>query len=84
MAKKKVVAERYFPLIDQINNFDLFNDNEAYKFKVPDYIRENLKHTLRDYQSKALFNLNWSQIDDQANHLYNHLMFNMATGSGEN
>lgn len=83
MAKKKVVAERYFPLINQINNFDLFNNNEAYNFKIPDYIRENLKHTLRDYQAKALFNLNWSQIDDQANHLYNHLMFNMATGSGK-
>lgn len=47
------------------------------------FIDENLKHTLRPYQQAALFNLDWSQQQEEADEKYNHLMFNMATGSGK-
>ncbi len=88
MAKKKVV-ERVLPLVEmsrEKRNKSLFEnpkDDEVYNFTIPDYVSDNLKHKLRSYQAEALFNLNWTQLDDQANTLYNQLLFNMATGSGK-
>ena len=57
----------------------------SYFTKLPDfyYIDENLKHTLRPYQQTALFSLDWSQRQKDADEKYNQLMFNMATGSGK-
>lgn len=88
MAKKKAV-ERVFPLIEKSRekrSKNLFSDqknDDVYNFIVPDYVRDNLKHQLRSYQAEALFNLNWTQLDEQADTLYNQLLFNMATGSGK-
>lgn len=88
MAKKKAV-ERVFPLVEmsrEKRNKNLFEnpkDDEVYNFTIPDYVSDNLKHKLRSYQAEALFNLNWTQLDDQADMLYNQLLFNMATGSGK-
>ena len=88
MAKKKAV-ERVFPLVEmsrEKRNKNLLEnpkDDEVYNFTIPDYVSDNLKHKLRSYQAEALFNLNWTQLDDQADMLYNQLMFNMATGSGK-
>lgn len=88
MAKKKVV-ERVFPLVEMSrekrnqNLFENHKDDEVYNFTVPDYVSGNLKHQLRNYQAEALFNLNWTQLDSQADTLYNQLLFNMATGSGK-
>lgn len=88
MARKKAV-ERVFPLIEmsrEKRNKNLFEnpkDDKVYNFTIPDYVIDNLKHKLRSYQAEALFNLNWTQLDDQADTLYNQLLFNMATGSGK-
>lgn len=46
------------------------------------YINESLKHNLRPYQLSALFSLDWVQKHDEVQQ-HNHLMFNMATGSGK-
>ncbi|WP_182417267.1 DEAD/DEAH box helicase family protein [Bartonella sp. HY038] len=50
---------------------------------VSDYIKDNLKDDLRPYQEKALRNLQYSQNEQGADFRYNHLLFNMATGSGK-
>lgn len=84
MAKKKQVVKREFTLIDESNRkseISLFSSDEKIS-PVPQYVFENLKHQLRPYQKQALFNLNWTQRDAD-NNKYNHLMFNMATGSGK-
>lgn len=83
MAKKQVV-KREFALIDESDRkseISLFSSDEKIA-PVPQYVFENLKHQLRPYQKQALFNLNWTQRDAD-NNKYNHLMFNMATGSGK-
>ena len=85
-SKSKVAGQLKFPLIDQSRELrigDLFKKQTERYFTVPDYITNNLKHQLRNYQAEALFNLNWTQKNDQVNQHYRHLMFNMATGSGE-
>lgn len=84
MAKKKQVGKREFALIDESNRkseISFFSNDEKIA-PVPQYVFENLKHQLRPYQKQALFNLNWTQRDVNSNK-YNHLMFNMATGSGK-
>lgn len=84
MAKKKQVVKREFALINESNRkseISLFSSDEKIA-PVPQYVFENLKHQLRPYQKQALFNLNWTQRDED-NNKYNHLMFNMATGSGK-
>lgn len=49
------------------------------KLKIPSYISQNLNKQLRDYQQKALkYYLANNETLKQ-----NHLMFNMATGSGK-
>lgn len=50
---------------------------------VPNYIIKNLKHLLRPYQEEAIRYFHYSQELNGADELYNHLLFNMATGSGK-
>lgn len=79
---KKVSANiREFPLIDQANHAekDLFSQHEGYQ--IPEYINANLIHTLRDYQDKAIRNFHYTQT--QINPNPQHILFNMATGSGK-
>ena len=52
-------------------------------YVVPDYIIKNLKHLLRPYQEEAIRYFHYSQQLNGADELYNHLLFNMATGSGK-
>lgn len=47
--------------------------------KIPQYISENLKYPLREYQTKALQNFIFLQNSKPKN----HLLFHMATGSGK-
>lgn len=53
--------------------------------KIPDYITDNLKHDLYDWQKRSL--QYFLYFDNAENHLKGlypvHLMFNMATGSGK-
>lgn len=47
--------------------------------EIPNYIKENLSKELRDYQKRALQHYLMQRKSPQTN----HLMFNMATGSGK-
>lgn len=84
MTKKKKALKREFVLLDESkkrSEISLISSNKEVA-AVPRYVFENLKHELRPYQKQALFNLNWTQRDSERNK-YNHLLFNMATGSGK-
>lgn len=81
MAKKKQPKE--LPLLEEIKDFQqisLLETDEALDYKVGNYIKDNLKHNLRPYQSQALYALNYTQTRSKK---YNQLLFNMATGSGK-
>ena len=81
--RKKTVNRKVFPLLNEIEeakNYNFFDSNAAMKFSLGDYIKENLKHTLRRYQQDALFSLNYTQTSGRK---YDQLLFNMATGSGK-
>ena len=56
-------------------------DNETYE--VPDYIKSNLRYKLRYYQEESIRYFNYTQQSLDADITYNHLLFNMATGSGK-
>lgn len=81
MTKKKTNNVRHFPLIDQANEAerDLFSEHQGYV--IPDYINQNLVHTLRYYQDTALRNYHYTQTQIAPNP--QHVLFNMATGSGK-
>lgn len=80
MVSKKSNEVEPLPLLEKAKN-----SINGLMFDLPDfsYLQDNLKHDLRDYQKKALLHLHWSQIQENADNLYNQLMFNMATGSGK-
>ena len=70
-----------FPLIDQAEHAekDLFNRHLGYS--IPEYINQNLVHTLRGYQDEAMRNYHYTQTEITPNP--QHVLFNMATGSGK-
>ena len=78
-SKKKDVQSLKFPLVEQAEHAekDLFQEN----WDIPDYITNNLAHTLRPYQDKALSNYRYTQTQIKPNP--QHVLFNMATGSGK-
>lgn len=83
---KKTSRELKLSVLEEIENYsrDLFkNDEERHQFAYPDYIKNNLKHSLRDYQKQSLYHLNYTQKDDNADSRFNQLLFHMATGSGK-
>ena len=85
MVKKKA-RELVLPVVTEIQHYTsdfLRNDESRHNFVFPDYIKNNLKHRLRDYQKQALFNLNYTQKDDNVVSRFNQLLFHMATGSGK-
>ncbi|MBZ6014881.1 DEAD/DEAH box helicase family protein [Leuconostoc gelidum subsp. gelidum] len=85
MVKKKA-RELVVPIIHEIHDYSsdfLKNDEPRHSFVYPDYIKHNLKHQLRDYQKQSLYNLNYTQKDDNVTSRFNQLLFHMATGSGK-
>ncbi|AUJ31351.1 MAG: DEAD/DEAH box helicase family protein [Liquorilactobacillus nagelii] len=78
-SKKKDIQSLKFPLVEQAEHAekDLFQETWA----IPEYITNNLAHTLRSYQDKALSNYRYTQT--QINPNPQHVLFNMATGSGK-
>ena len=58
---------------------DLFSQHQSYE--IPEYINGNLIHTLRAYQDKAIRNYHYTQTEIKPNP--QHVLFNMATGSGK-
>ena len=80
-AKKVPVNTRKFPLVDQAKQAekDLFSQHQGYE--IPEYINANLIHTLRNYQDEAIRNYHYTQTQIKPNP--QHVLFNMATGSGK-
>ncbi|MCA0120906.1 DEAD/DEAH box helicase family protein [Bacillus sp. RSS_NA_20] len=55
-----------------------------FKAQVPNYITENLRHELREYQLEGIGRyLNYAHRDEQNRTYPEQLLFNMATGSGK-
>lgn len=81
MVKKSASNIRHFPLVDQaeLAEKDLFNAHQGYI--IPEYINANLSHTLRHYQDEALRNYHYTRT--QIKPSPQHVLFNMATGSGK-
>lgn len=77
--KEKDIQTLKFPLIEQAEHAekDLFHD----VWEIPEYIKRNLAHTLRPYQEQALSNYHYTQT--QIKPSPQHVLFNMATGSGK-
>lgn len=77
-------------LFDKIEQYKEFSDDEI---KIPSYITDNLRYPLYDWQKEALENflINERMREKKAKKSFstnepmkpNHLMFNMATGSGK-
>ena len=81
MVKKNTSNIRHFPLVEQaeLAEKDLFNAHQGYI--IPEYINANLIHTLRHYQDEALRNYHYTRT--QIKPSPQHVLFNMATGSGK-
>lgn len=84
MARKKTIPEGNIDLklLNWLNDTSLFNQNQGLQ-RLPLYIKQNLKHSLRDYQFSAIYNLDAVEKLDKKDDSYNQLMFYMATGSGK-
>lgn len=84
MACKKTIPEGNIDLklLNWLNDTSLFNQNQGLQ-RLPLYIKQNLKHSLRDYQFSAIYNLDAVEKLDKKDDPYNQLMFYMATGSGK-
>ncbi|KIL23323.1 Type III restriction-modification system DNA endonuclease res [Bacillus safensis] len=80
-AKKTHANARKFPLVEQaeLAEQNLFSQHQGYV--IPEYINQNLLHTLRDYQDEAMRNYHYTQT--QISPSPQHVLFNMATGSGK-
>ncbi|EHS59313.1 DEAD/DEAH box helicase family protein [Paenibacillus sp. Aloe-11] len=80
-AKKILANARQFPLVEQAEKAEqnLFSQHQGYV--IPEYINQNLLHTLRNYQDEAMRNYHYTQT--QINPSPQHVLFNMATGSGK-
>lgn len=78
-AKKSSAQVLHFPLVEQAEQAEssLFH----HTWEMPKYISGNLIHTLRPYQEQALSNYNYTQT--QIKPSPQHVLFNMATGSGK-
>ena len=84
MAKKtKEKKNLQLPLLEELEAIegDLLSQHLGYE--IPSYINENLSHTMRDYQEAAIRYFHYSQNLEGHRKKPNHLLFNMATGSGK-
>ena len=80
-SKKTPANARQFPLVEQAEQAEqnFFSQHQGYV--IPEYINQNLLHTLRDYQDEAMRNYHYTKT--QINPSPQHVLFNMATGSAK-
>lgn len=84
MAKKSKKKELKFELLDELKQLDMDILNDQHGWELPQYITDNLKHSPRPYQSKAIRYFHYTQTSEAFKYrTLNQLMFNMATGSGK-
>lgn len=81
-SSKQELLFHYYQKFD--NDETRRNPNFFYKdYQNPTYIQDNLMDKLRPYQAQSLRYLHYTQSNQDANKIYRHLLFNMATGSGK-
>lgn len=80
-AKKTPANVRQFPLIEQAARDEQDIESRYKWYEILEYINQNLLHTLRYYQEEAMHNYHYTQT--QINPNPQHVLFNMATGSGK-
>lgn len=82
VAKKK--KQLPLPLYDEVKHLNESLFNEQLDWDTPDYLSKNMVHTFRYYQDAALRFFHYSQTDKTFRFRnVNHVLFNMATGSGK-
>ena len=82
MAKKK--KQLPLPLYDEVKQLNESLFNEQFDWETPEYITNNMVHTFRYYQNAALRFFHYSQVAEAFRFRnVNHVLFNMATGSGK-
>src|SRR5699024_6307694 len=83
MAKKKK-KQLSLPLYEELKDLNANLFNELVAWETPEYIRRNMIHTFRYYQDEALRFFHYSQAAKEFRYRnVNHVLFNMATGSGK-
>lgn len=80
-AKKNSANIRQFPLVEQAARDEQDIESRYKWYEILEYINQNLLHTLRYYQEEAMRNYHYTQT--QINPNPQHVLFNMATGSGK-
>ncbi|AQS52500.1 hypothetical protein BW727_100090 [Jeotgalibaca dankookensis] len=84
MAKKTSNKTLPLPLYDELLKLDQDVFVSATAYDHPTYLTDNMVHTFRYYQEDALRFFHNSQTLDQFQYRHpNHVLFNMATGSGK-
>ena len=63
--------------------YDVLSENNIIQTDIPNYITDNLKYPLRPYQKEALERYLYYKDDNSNKVLPEHLLYNMATGSGK-
>lgn len=82
MAKKK--KQLPLPLYEEVKHLNESLFNEQLDWETPEYITNNMVHTFRYYQDAALRFFHYAQTDAAFRFRnVNHVLFNMATGSGK-
>src|SRR5690606_10920495 len=72
------------PLYDEVRELNDSLFNEEGEWETPEYIKQNMVHTFRYYQDGALRFFHYSQVANEFRFRnVNHVLFNMATGSGK-
>lgn len=83
MAKVKTTHPnaRRFPLVEQAVQAEQTFFSQHHSYVIPEYINENLIHRFRYYQDEAMRNYHFTQTHIKPSP--QHVLFNMATGSGK-
>lgn len=86
MAKKtkETFKPLFLPLYDELVQLDHSLLNDDLGWVTPAYLAENMVHTFRDYQDSALRYFHYTMTNKVFEYRkLNHVLFNMATGSGK-
>lgn len=84
MPKKKKIQQISLPLYEEVQSLDIDLFNEEVAWDIPEYITQNMIHQFRYYQNTALRFFHYSQTSEAFQYRnINHVLFNMATGSGK-
>lgn len=86
MPKKqtKKLKEKPLPLWDELNKLDQGLLRNTNPWIHPEYLEKNMVHKFRHYQENALRYFHYALTDESfKNRNVDHVLFNMATGSGK-